>query len=61
MINPRDELELNVLQRSGDPGIAEDVGAIVEAVLEAHAIALAPIMGVPAEMLLPYLWEQVER
>jgi hypothetical protein len=60
-MTPRDELELNVLERTGDPTIAEDVGACVQAMLEAQAASLAPIMGVPPEMLMADLWEMVDR
>ena len=58
-MTPRDELELNTLERTGDPGIAEDVGNVVQMILEGHAAALSWVMGVPAEMLMPALWEQV--
>lgn len=58
---PRDELELTVLEHTGYIDIAEHVADAVQRILEAHAELLAPIMGVPAEMLMPDLWEGVQR
>lgn len=59
-MTPRDELELNTLERTGDPDIAEDVGNVVQMILEVQAEQLSWLMGVPAEMLMDELWQQVE-
>jgi hypothetical protein len=58
-VTPRDELELNILERTGDPDIAEDVGNVVQMLLEAKAKSLAWVMGVEPSMLVPLLWEEV--
>lgn len=56
-MTPRDVLELNVLERTSDPDVAEVVGNVTQFWLEQHAEQLSPIMGVPPEMLMDYLWE----
>lgn len=60
VVTPRDELELNVLERTGDPEAAAFVGEAVQTILEAQADALSWVMGVPAELLMPELWNSVE-
>ena len=56
-MTPRDQYELDVLERTGNPEIAEIVGSLTQSWLERHAETLAPIMGVPAEVLMGELWE----
>lgn len=59
-MNPRDELELNTLERTGSFDIAEDVGNVVQWLIEMYAEQLSLMMGVPAEELMPDLWEMVD-
>ena len=59
-MTPRDELELNVLERTGDVDIAEYIGSVMQWAVEHEAERLSFMMGVSAELLMPDLWEMVE-
>lgn len=59
-MTPRDELELNTLERTGDPELAAYIGGVVQRLIEDEAELLERVMGVPAEMLMPLLWEEVD-
>lgn len=52
-MGPIDEFELDVLERTGDVALAEQVGDTVRSIVASAAEDFSAVLGIPSETLLP--------